>query len=217
MGKNGIKMSIKLALILLGFFCSSCVSTKIQAQNDQTINIRDIIIHYIDVHNRSPFVPKAKFYHVSYRDTVYYFSSNNDGDWDAVIYDELSVVSFLGDDNPGFLDIDKQPNEYRMKGDVLYVWYNPNNGPNYELEQLLNDAGYIIHTDLLTESEIFELRFKVSTIPCNQKGTDIFFLRDKNTKHRIKVSSIAQGYYEPPRVSCHQKKKHKNDESLSWK
>lgn len=208
MTRNNINLSIKRLLLTFFMLFGSCLFICAQRSSVKQAGRDDIIKHFIDVHNSKRGLPKARFYQIDFRDTAFYCQNAGEGIWDVTVYDEVSVVSFFGYDEYRYLDIDIKPNSFVRKGDVYYVWNNPDNGRNMELEKLLYESGRIISTDSGSEIELMEILMDELSMPCDIKATDIYFLRDNIYKYRIKVSSVALGYYVPPRIVC-KKKKHK--------
>lgn len=206
MDRNSISLNIKI-FVLGALFLICGPLLRAQDGTVDTTNRNNIIRHFIDIHSRNLFVPKASFYYLTYCDTVYYYQNVGDNVWDVTVYDELSVISFIGYDDYCFLDVDKKPNSFVRKGDVYYVW-NDSNESNPELESILEDTGRIVSTEGMSEDEVFDLLMEELSIPCNIKATDFYFLRDNSKNYKMKVSSVALGYYLPPRITRKQKRVH---------
>lgn len=207
MARININLSIKRLLLTFFILFASCLFIYAQRSLVKQSDRDDIIRHFIDIHNSKCTLPKARFYQICYRDTAFYCQNAGEDIWNVTIYDEISVVSFLGYDEYRYLDIGIKPNSFVRKGDVYYVWNNPDNGRNKELENMLYESGQIISTESRSETDLMDILMDEMSVPCDIEATDIYFLRDNINKYRIKVSSVAQGYYAPPRIVC-KKRKH---------
>ena len=204
---------LSVTLVIMSFIaCGSLKINLIQAGE----NIKDVVINnaILDFSNSCKLYRSDSVFSVSFEDSVFLLAlDREESHWYRdKVYEDIVLVSisahrisapceehcdkFLYTAKTTVGSKGKLPSRYIEKDNKLFYWWDD----DYPLteEMLLVLWKYkLLYDD--TEGLIGLPQF---TINDTQKGAHYYFCKNDLTRYKRVVTSIANGYYKPPRLKC---------------
>lgn len=179
--------SYSYIIILFILFLSSCSAWKasLVSSGDQNDAVRNAITDFLHTEK------------LSKQDSVFSVSIDT-------VNSEILGIGILGYEDKLILHPDNKigasdpsfPTKYIEKENRLFYWYDPTSSITNDLMSVLLRYNKIDSSYVKGNYEL-SVRFDDS-----KRGVDYYFCKNNLVKYKKVVTSIAMGYYDPPKLKC---------------